>query len=65
MYCYKVEHYNAAEDGLVIIANKTESRSSQALVWHQLDVVSGAYMWRGKLGGSIHALLRTLKLETK
>ena len=46
MNCYKVEHYNAAEDGLVIIANKTESRSSQALVWHPLDVVSGAYMER-------------------
>ena len=63
MYCYKVEHYNAAEDGLVIIANKTESRSSQALVWHPLDVVSGAYMegsWR-----KYSCIAQTLKLETK
>lgn len=64
MYCYKVEHYNAAEDGLVIIANKTESRSSQALVWHPLDVVSGAYM-EGSWKEVFMHCLKTLKLETK
>ena len=61
MYCYKVEHYNAAEDGLVIIANTvvwTESRSSFGLA------PAGCCEWciyGGKLEGSIHALLENLE----
>ena len=58
MYCYEVEHCDAAKLGLVIIANKTESRSSFGLA------PAGCCEWcicGGKLEGSIHALLENLE----